>query len=139
MEDTHIQSEPPKLELPKVLVTARPEAPPEGSVIYTPSGSPDMEVKVSRWWVQVLVRASRSYLQNVLGYLLGAGLGLNVAHAAEIALAAADIRPDPDVIVFGRLFLTAMGAAVGPTVVCIIQNALELLAEADTKAPKWRA
>lgn len=139
MVDTHIQSEPPKADLPKVLVTAGPDAPPDGSIIITPPGPPNMEAAVMRWWTQMLVRASRSYIQNVLGYLLGAGIGLSAAHAAEVALASADMRPPDDVMAFGRLLLVAMSAAVGPTFVCVLQNALELLGGIDAKYPKLRA
>ena len=116
-------------ELPKVLVTAGPEAPVEGTVITTPAGSPDMEVAVSRWWVQVLVRVCRTYLQSLVAFLGVLTVGKPLAESVGIRLDAVD---------FWTLMLQAASLSVAPAVIALIHNAIELLAELDRSNPKLR-
>jgi hypothetical protein len=112
-------------DLPKVLVTAGPNAPDDGSTIVTPPGAEDLQAATSRWWVQVLVRFARTYLQSLLGTwgTLTSGIpqqmGMNLSE-------------------FGNTFYLAAVFAVAPAVVSLAQNTLEFLVKLDTSNPKWR-
>lgn len=123
----------------QVLVTDRDEAPRDKAILKTPEGEPDVQFVRGRWWTQVLVRSARSFLQNFIGYLIGAGFGVGVAEAAEVVAAKAGVTIPPEVKTWGTLFLSAFFAALSPTIVCMAQNALEILTKVDTTAPKLRA
>ena len=125
MVDTHVQSGPISPELPKVLITAGPDAPPDGSKVETAPGARDRQAAVSRWWVQVLVRFARTYIQSLLGTYatLTSGIpeqmGLNLNE-------------------FGNTFYLAAVFAVAPAVISLLQNTLEFLIKLDTSAPRLR-
>lgn len=115
----------------KVLVTKRDDSPPP-AILNTPGDAPNVQIVEMPAWKQVIVRAVRAYLQNVLGYILGAGIGTSVAFAADAVL---PVMPARD---FLTILLAALSAAIGPTLVTIIQNALELTAGLDTSRPGLR-
>ncbi len=125
MVDTIVESALPAPELPKVLITAGPAAPPDGSTVITAPGAEDRQASVSRWWVQVLVRFGRTYLQALLGTYgtLTSGIpekmGLNLNE-------------------FGNTFYLAAMFAVAPAVLSLLQNTLEFLIKLDTSNPKMR-
>jgi len=125
MVDTIVETTLPPPELPKVLITAGPEAPPDGSTVVTAPGAQDRQAAVSRWWVQVLVRFGRTYLQSLLGTYatLTSGIpeqmGLNLSE-------------------FGNTFYLAAIFAVAPAVISLLQNTLEFLVKLDTNAPRLR-
>lgn len=117
----------------KILTTERPEGPDHKSTLRTPSGELNVEVVTQSWWAQVLIRVVRTYLQTVVGLLLGAGFGVAAAHAAEVVV------PDMPAKGFIVLLLAAMSAAIGPAVVCLIHNAIEILTKLDVTNPELRA
>lgn len=127
-----------KVEKIKVLVTDREEAPRDKKTIETPSGEANVQFVRSRWWTQVLIRGGRSFLQNFVGYLLGAGVGVGVANAAEVVAAKAGIAVPPGVATWMTLLTAAFFSALGPTIVCMLQNTLEILTKLDVTAPKLR-
>lgn len=127
-----------KVEKIQVLVTDRDEAPKDRAIVKTPDGEPDVQFVRGRWWTQVLIRGARSFLQNFVGYLLGAGVGVGVAGAAEIVAAKAGVTVSPEAGVWMTLLSAAFFSALGPTIVCMMQNTLEILAKLDVTAPKFR-
>jgi hypothetical protein len=87
--------------------------------IITKAGEANIVVKVVQPLVIVLVRAMRVFLQTLLG-LLTAGL------VTPKALPAAD---------FIHLLGLCAGLSLAPAVVCVIQNAIELLGKLDQSFP----
>lgn len=87
--------------------------------IVTASGHPNIIVKVVQPIVIVLVRASRVFLQTLLG-LLTAGL------VTPKALPAQD---------FVHLLVLCASLSLAPAVVCILQNLVELLTRLDQSYP----
>jgi hypothetical protein len=108
-----------------VLVVKRPGAPADDSILETPPGKPDMRVVVQRWWMQVIVRVARTYLQNLLGTYLTLASGL----PEKLGLKLDE---------FGSIFVMAASFAVAPAVVSLIQNTIELLSSWDLSNPKMR-
>jgi hypothetical protein len=72
----------------------------------------------------IAVRASRVYVQSVLGVMTMGGLGVDAGLLPNDMLA---------------LFLSAAQLALGPAVFSILTNATELLARIDESFPKFRA
>ena len=124
----------PVIDPVKVVVTKREETPEHPTLIRTPQSEADLQVVPMPWYTQVLIRAARTYLQNVIGYILGAAIGTSVAYAAEAVL---PVMPARD---FAVVFLASLSVAIGPTVVCVLQNGLEILTKLDaTQYAIWRA
>lgn len=124
----------------KVIVTQRDDTPPIPVVLPTPPGTADIEVVPMRWWTQVLIRTLRSYVQNVLGYLLAAGVGVGAAHAAIAVFAATTgIEVPPETRTFIEVLIAALFSGIGPAVISLIQNALEILVKLDSAFPQFRA
>ncbi len=87
--------------------------------IVTASGQPNIVIKVVQPLGLVLVRAARVFLQTLLG-LLTAGL------VTPKALPASD---------FMHLLILCASLSLAPAVVCIVQNAIELLGRLDQAYP----
>lgn len=115
-------------EMPKVLITARPEAPKEGTVLPT-IGANDQLVVTQSWWAQVLIRVFRTYLQSLLGFITILSSD-RLTEAVGLKIPAGD---------FGGLLVIAASLAVAPAAMAFIQNAIEILAKLDVSNPKVRA
>lgn len=113
-----------------VMSTSRAGSPADGTVVETAAGQPDIILATMTPLAQVFVRAARTYLQSLVGFLL-----LNVA-AAPVAESLGVVVSPGD---FWQAFQTAAGLAVAPTVIALLQNAAELLGHLDNLIPKWRA
>jgi len=116
--------------LPLILVTDRPGAPADKSILRTPSGEENQQVVRSRAWVQALVRAGRTWGQGVAANILTAGTALAAVQAMGFPL--------PENV----LLATTVAVLVEPlrtSAVTFIHNMLELTAEWDTTKPKFRA
>lgn len=87
--------------------------------IITKAGDANIVVKVVQPIVIILVRATRVFLQTLLG-LVTAGL------AAPKALPAQD---------FMHLLVLCASLSLAPAVVCIVQNMIELLTKLDQAYP----
>ena len=118
----------------KVIATERADGPVSGTTVVTPAGQPNVTVITMGIWRQVGVRGLRSFLQNFVGYLLGAGIGVGAAHAAE----SAGIIP-PQAMTMFTLLTAAFFASIMPTIVSMLQNALEILTKMDASNPELRA
>lgn len=118
----------------KVVVTAAPSAPQDGSVIQTPPGKQDLQVKVMGRARQIAIRTIRTYLQSFVGFLLAGGTGaveaVTDAVGVEVAIPARD---------FLELCVIAASLSVAPAVIAMLQNAGELLAELERTKPELRA
>lgn len=90
-----------------------------GQVLQTASGLPNFVVKGVQPLVMILVRAVRVFLQTLIG-LVTTGL------ASPTALPAKD---------FAHLLLLCASLSLAPAVICIIQNAIELLGKIDQSHP----
>jgi hypothetical protein len=112
----------------KVIVTAT-DAISTSKTIETPGATtPNVEVLPMRWWVQVGVRVTRTYLQSLLGFLAAGGIGISTETVK--ALGVTD---------FSSLFLASASLAIAPAVVSLLQNAIEILSQLDAAYPKARA
>jgi hypothetical protein len=111
----------------KVLVTQKAGSPPTNTVFTTPAGTPDLEVVAIPEWRQILIRAVRVYLMALIGFF-GITAEPDIANAINVHLHVAD---------FAEKFLTAASIAVGPAVISLIWNTIELLGKFDN--PKARA
>jgi hypothetical protein len=114
-------------ELPKVLVTDRVDAPPDGTVVSTPGTLPNFQVVVVPAVLRALTRAVRVYLMTFVGLLLLA--------AAPTAGALPD--PLPIAQAWPRI-VAAAGMALFPAFVSLCWNAIELLAKVDERLPELR-
>lgn len=112
------------------IVTDRGSVPEDGSIARTPLGRRDVIVRVMTPVAQVLVRAIRTYLQSLLGFLTLGLAGKPVADNIGVV-----ITPDSFLGVLG----VAAGLALAPTIVAVLHNAAELLARLDERFPKARA
>ncbi len=112
----------------KVLVTDRPEAPKDGDKIKTPAGVPDLQAVTMTWYGQVGVRAARTFLQSLLGFVVAIGSG--AAAGAGIHIPAQD---------FLTLLISSASLAVAPTIISVLQNSIELLSKLDANTPSLRA
>jgi hypothetical protein len=118
----------------KVLVTAGPEAPRDGSIIETPHGKRDLQVKVMSKIAQILIRTLRTYLQSFVGFLVAGGTGaigaVTDAVGVEINIPARD---------FLDLCVIAASMSLAPAVISFLQNTVELLADLEKGKPELRA
>ena len=92
------------------------------TVAATPGGMPDVIVRVMSPLVVVLVRTLRVYLQTVVGLLTTGALAGDLVPAAQ-TLTSLEV---------------AASLAVGPALVCALQNAVELLTRLDETMPQLR-
>jgi hypothetical protein len=114
-------------DMPKVLVTERADAPPDGTVVATPAGVPDFQVVVVPGLVRALVRSARTYIQVLIAGLVG------------VAVPAAGMLPDPlPPMDAGTKIVAVAGAALLPAFVSLLWNVAELLAKLDESAPELR-
>ena len=113
----------------KVLVTERPESPPQETIARTPSAtSADLNVVTMTWYGQVIVRVLRTYLQGLLGFILT--LASPAGEAVGIKLPAMD---------FAGILVTSASLAIAPAAIAAIQNAIEILTQLDVTQKKLRA
>jgi len=114
--------------LPKILVTDREDAPADKSVLRTPSGEPNVRIVAMSMVSQAGIRALRTFLQSLVGFILAVGTG--AAGAAGINVPAGD---------FIALVVSSASLAVAPAIVSLLQNAVEILAKLDSSTPQMRA
>ena len=107
---------------PKVVLTLRAD----GAMPQV--GQSGVEVVMMRWWTQAMIRGSRVYLQNLVGFLLATGSG--AAAAVGVSLPAMD---------FYHVLLASSSLALAPAVIAVLQNAVEILSKLDATAPRMRA
>jgi hypothetical protein len=112
----------------KTLVTEAPTGPKDGDTIKTPAGQADIQVVTMTWYGQVGIRVVRTYLQSLLGFVVAMSSG--AGNAVGMNLPATD---------FGTLMMQSASLALAPAVISLIQNAVEILAKMDTRAPQLRA
>ncbi len=109
---------------PKAITVVVPATTGTGSgTIQTPTGQANIIIKVVEPLTLVLVRATRVFLQTLLG-LVTAGL------VAPKALPASD---------FVNLLALCASLSLAPAVICIIQNLIELLGRFDQSHPTLTA
>lgn len=77
-------------------------------------------------WQMVLVRAARTYIQALLGFLTASQSGL----AAAVGIPIGE---------FGNQFYVAATLAVAPTVIAFLMNLGEILSDLDVNRPRLRA
>lgn len=116
--------------LDNVMITNRSDAPEDGTVIITPRGVPNVVILLMSPLAQVAVRGLRTYAQSTLGFLI-----LGVA-ARPVAESLGVVIPPGD---FLMALKVAAGLALAPTVVSLLQNSAELLAQVDSMFPRSRA
>jgi hypothetical protein len=90
--------------------------------IITAEGQPNIKVQVLQPLTIIAVRAMRVFLQTLLG-VLTAGPVTGLIPAKD----------------FNHLLVTGASVAVGATVICILQNAVELLGRYDQSHPTLTA
>ncbi len=78
-------------------------------------------------WKMVAIRVLRAYLQTFLG-LWGAQASGIISIKVELSFAAQ-----------WGLIGSVLLAALAPTFLSLVQNAVEFLTDLDTRAPRWRA
>ncbi len=88
------------------------------AIIQTPDGQPNIEIKVVKPLVLIGVRALRVFFQSILA-LLTAGPATGLITAAD----------------FGHLVMKCASLSVAAAGVCVLQNAIELLARFDQSNP----
>jgi len=114
--------------LPKILVTDREDAPADKSVLRTPSGEPNVRIVAMSMVSQAGIRALRTFLQSLVGFILAVGTG--AAGAVGINVPAGD---------FVALVMSSASLAVAPAAISLIQNAIEILTKLDSSTPQMRA
>ena len=110
----------------RVLVTAERGASTSEHTIATPIGVPDLTTIPLSRARQVGIRAARTYLQALVGFLVAGGTG--AAQAVGVPMPVGD---------FWALALTSGSLAVAPAAIALLQNAVEILGEFDS--PRTRA
>lgn len=121
-------------EVEKVIVTASPDAPPDGAIIHTPIGQPNLQVKVMGRVHQIAIRTIRTYLQSLVGFLVAGGTGAVEALGDMVGV---DVHlPARD---FMDLFLVSASMSLAPAVISLLQNTVELLSELEKDKPELRA
>lgn len=113
-----------------MVVTDRATAPPDGTIVVTPRGLPNIVIRTMTPLYQVGVRSVRTYLQALVGLLALALAGAPVAAGIGVMVPPGD---------FALALKTAAGLAVAPAVVSALMNLAELFARIDETAPKLRA
>jgi hypothetical protein len=114
-----------------ILVTERRDtSPPDKTVVVTPPSMPNVLIRTMTPIAQVLVRALRTFLQSLVGFLIVVMAGRTIIDNIGVMIPATD---------FLDALKIAASLAVAPTVVSFIQNLIELLARVDESFPKARA
>jgi hypothetical protein len=114
-----------------ILVTERGiESPPDKTTVVTPPGMPNVLIRTMTPLAQVLVRALRTFLQSLVGFLIVVMAGRTIIDNVGVMIPATD---------FLDALKIAASLAVAPTVISFIQNLIELLARVDESFPKARA
>lgn len=113
-----------------VVVTDRSTSPPDGLVVPTPGRLPNYVIRTMTVTAQVLVRAARTYLHSLLGFLTILVFGSMVQDYTGIQIA--------PMALWSKLVVAA-GLALAPTLFSVLQNVAELLARLDETFPKLRA
>lgn len=110
-----------------VVMTDRQGAPAEGSTLETPSGKPNVVVRLMTPLAQILVRTARTYVQSLIGFL-------------PLVLGASYFGLQMEPMDFLQKIGVAAGWAIAPALIAFIMNLAELLARLDeTKWAKARA
>ena len=112
----------------KTLVTERAEAPVDKSVLHSPSGLANVEIVTLSVWAQIGVRCLRTFVQSLLGFIVAVGSG--AAGGVGINIPAQD---------FITLIISSASLSVAPAVICLLQNAVEMLSRLDVTNPAIRA
>jgi hypothetical protein len=113
-----------------VLVTERDTSPPDKTVVVTPPALPNVLIRTMTPIAQVLVRALRTFLQSLVGFLIVVMAGRTIIDNVGVMIPATD---------FLAALKIAASLALAPTVISFIQNLVELLARVDESFPKARA
>jgi hypothetical protein len=134
---------PPRRPLPEVRIRPMASTPPveiktivsapptiDNTAVPVDDTNTTIIFKVMSPLAQVLVRAARTYVQGLVGFLLMELAAKPVAEGLGVVVPVGD---------FLALFVTAAGLAVAPTVVSLLQNAGEFLTSIDSLFPKARA
>lgn len=98
---------------------------PQGQMIATPRGQPDIIVRVVTPLAAILIRASKAYLQTLIGLLSAAGFGVTI------------LTPKPGDF-FATLQLCA-GLAVASGVMSLLTNTTLLLTALGDKFPTLKS
>jgi hypothetical protein len=105
----------------KTLVTQR-------SDMLTDAQISAVQIVTVPWWKIILIRASRSYLQSLVGLLTVTGTPLGAAVGFTLE------APD-----FMTWLVKCASIALAPGVIALLMNALELLNKLDASHPELRA
>ena len=109
------------------VMTERTEPGPSANMnAVTRASEPDVKIIALPWWQMIGVRVARNYLQGLLGFLTAGAMGIDDALGVPMSA-------------FGNAFVASASLAVAPAVVCLIQNALEILTKIDITQPQIRA
>jgi len=92
---------------------------PDGTIIPTTAGTPDVVVKTRSPLVRTLIRVSRVYVNGLVGML------------ALVAVNPAPAYLTPPDEFFGKLVMAA-GFAVAPAALTLLTNAAEVLSKLDS-------
>lgn len=104
----------------QVVVTTVSNDLPTNTIAKTAVHLPDVLVRTVTPLAAIFVRTARVYVQSLLGLLTGGAItGMLPAHD------------------FLTLLRLSAGLALGPAIICALQNAGELLGRIDQKFPSW--
>lgn len=112
-------------EVIKTVVVKREDAMTRSVAVSTPGEMPNIVVRALSPLRIIAVRASRVYVQGIVGFLGGQAIGV---------LPEALSAPGG----FWHKLSLASQLAIAPAALCLLQNIGELLARLDEKAPEWR-
>lgn len=119
-----------KMENIKTLVTERPDAPEDGSIVKTPSGDANIQFVTRTVWAQVGIRVARTYVQALAGFIIAVETGAAAGVGVAVGIPAS---------AFMSRFWIAAGMAAAPAVMALLQNVIELLSKMDETSPEFRA
>ena len=118
-DPTQTQTDQPKPLIVTLVGTGSGQEPANHAVLQTPDGLPNIEVKIIQPLTLIAVRALRVFIQSILA-LITAGPATGLITATD----------------FWHLFLKCASLSVAAAGVCVLQNAIELLARFDQTNPK---
>lgn len=104
----------------KKVVMSQSAGIPNGTILRTSEGMPDLVVKSRPWWLRTLIRVGRIFLVTFTG-MLPIVMG---------NLAPDYLRPPADL--WDKLVLTA-GFSLSPSIVLLLANATEWLVREDSR------
>lgn len=116
----------PKSRVSTVITERDVPGPDENVLARTKASEPNIDVITLPWWQMIVIRASRVYLQSMLGFLTASATG--IADAIGVPLGQ-----------FGNIFVTSASLAVAPAAISLIQNTVEILTKLDITNPQLRA